>query len=270
MSTSSRRWRAAFSEVWPPLLTFAVVIAAWQIAVPLLNVPPYLLPTPSQIVQNLVARFGSYVADTAVTVWEILLTFGVSVVIGVPLGALTYQSRMFRRAVYPLLVASQTFPKLAIGPLFIIWFGFGQFPIILVGVLLTFFAITSTTLVGMREVTPDSIDLARIMGLNGWQRFTRIEVPQALPSIFGGLRLGTTLAVIGVVVAEFLGTNAGLGYRIINATATANTVSLFTCLLLLVIVGLVFYGAVALVEWLCLPWRRSQNLPLEQIASTTP
>jgi len=259
----------AAREIWPAAVTFALVVAIWQAAVTLLDVPQYILPAPSAIAEFFAERGATYVKDTWVTVGETLAVFGLSVVIGVPLGALAYRSRLFRRAVYPLLVASQTFPKLAIAPLFIIWFGFGQGPIILVGVLLTFFAITSTTLVGMQEVRNETIDLSRSIGLSTWQRFRRVELPQALPSIFGGLRLGTTLALIGVVVGEFLGTNAGLGYRIVNSTANANTLSLFVCLILLVVIGMAFYGAVALVEWFVMPWRRRESIPISGRSTLT-
>lgn len=252
--------RNALAEGWPAVVTFALVIVVWQVSVMWLGTPVYILPTPLAIAEYFVETAPTYARDGWVTVGETLVVFLLSTVIGVPLGALAYRSRLFRRAVYPLLVASQTFPKLAIAPLFIIWFGFGPFPIILVGILLTFFAITSTTLVGMQEVREDSIELGRSIGLSGWQRFRRIELPQALPSIFGGLRLATTLALIGVVVAEFLGTNAGLGYRIVNSTANANTLSLFVCLILLVVIGLVLYGAVALLEWVALPWRRRTDV----------
>ncbi|MFT4122726.1 MAG: ABC transporter permease [Microbacteriaceae bacterium] len=248
--------RSIVRETWPAALTLLVALVTWEGAVRILQPPAYLVPAPSAVAVYLAANLPSLLHDIGSTVVEIAIVFGLSVLIGIPLGAAAYRSRLFRRTVYPLLVASQTFPKLAVGPLFIVWFGFGQLPIVLLGILLTFFAITSTTLVGMQEVRPESIDLARIMGLSGRRRFLRIELPQALPSVFGGLRLASTLAVVGVVVAEFLGASSGLGYRIVNATGMANTPALFSCLVLLIVIGLLFYGAIALAEWLLLPWRR--------------
>jgi NitT/TauT family transport system permease protein len=238
----------------PPTAVIVALLVAWELAVKLFDIKQYLLPAPTQIASYMVDHPGILWSATLVTTKEILLAFGISIVLGVPLGMLLAQDSAVSRSVYPVVVGSQTFPKLALGPLFIVWFGFGITPKLILAFLVAFFPLTIATTVGIHSVRAETRLLARSIGLNPAQRFIKVTLPQALPSVFGGLKVAITLAVVGVVVAEFLGATSGIGYLIINATGTVDTLLLFSALVALTVVGLVLYMGVALAERLAIPW----------------
>lgn len=246
--------RYALGSVLPPLAVLVAVVLLWEFGSKALHIKQYILPAPSKIWHYLVVDQTLLWRASLVTGEEIVIGFGISVALGIPLGILVARSRLFSLTMYPLIVASQTFPKLAVGPLFIVWFGFGQLPKLLLAVLVAFFPIMVNTIAGLHAVDDDSEMLARSLGLGRIKTFFKIELPQALPSIFAGLKVGITLAVIGVIVGEFLGTSAGLGYIIINATGTVDTVALFGVLVVLTVIGLVSYAVVAAVERIAIPW----------------
>ena len=257
----SRRWRMPslfdrrrLSDVWPPLVTFLGLIGLWEVLVHALDVPRFLVAAPSAIGEVLVHRADFLMHHALATAYETVLGFAMSAIIGIPLGIIVIESKLFVRTIYPLIVASQAIPKLAIAPLFVIWFGFGLTPKILIAFLIAFFPIVIDTAVGLRSVPPDNLLLARSMGLGPIRTFTKIRMPHALPSTFGGLKIGISLAVVGAVVGEFLGSNSGLGYVIIVANGTLNTALLFAALFGLSILGLIAYAAVAVVERLAIPW----------------
>jgi NitT/TauT family transport system permease protein len=241
--------------VLPPLGVLAAMVVLWQLAVETLNVKLYILPPPTRIWSYLVLEHQQLWSSTVVTGEEIVIGFLVSVALAIPLGILVARSRLFSLTVYPLIVATQTFPKLAIGPLLIVWFGFGELPKLVLAVLVAFFPIMINTIAGLQSVDEESEMLARALGLGSLKTFFKIQLPQALPSIFAGLKVGITLAVVGVIVGELLGSNSGLGYVIINATGTINTVALFGVLVVLTVIGLLSYAMVATIERLAIPWR---------------
>jgi NitT/TauT family transport system permease protein len=160
---------------------------------------------------------------------------------------------------YPLLVASQVIPKLAIAPLFIIWFGFGWIPKIFLVFLIAFFPIVIDSIVGFRAIEIEKLYLARSMGASRTQIFVRFRLPQALPSIFSGLKLAGTLAVIGAIVAEFVGSDTGIGHAILAANATLQTETMFAGVLYITIVGIILFLAIDLLERLMLPWHVSRR-----------
>ncbi|MBJ7601787.1 MAG: ABC transporter permease [Candidatus Dormibacteraeota bacterium] len=254
----------AFVNLLPPLSVVAVLIVVWEVGVKALHVKQYLLPPPSKIWIYLLTDYDLLWRGSVVTSTEIVIGFLISVALGMPLGILVARYRIFSLTMYPLIVASQTFPKLAIGPLLIVWFGFGQLPKLLLAILVSFFPIMINTIAGLNAVDDQTEMLARSLGLGRFQTFFKIQLPQALPFIFAGLKVGITLAVIGVIVGEFLGTSAGLGFLIINATGTVDTVALFGVLVVLTVIGLVSYGIVAGLERVAIPWhyeRRDVNIP---------
>jgi NitT/TauT family transport system permease protein len=238
----------------PPTAVIIVLLVVWELAVDLFDIEQYLLPAPTEIASYMSDNPGILWSATLVTTKEILLAFGISIVLGVPLGMLLAQDSLVSRSVYPVVVGSQTFPKLALGPLFIVWFGFGITPKLILAFLVAFFPLTIATTVGIQSVRAETRVLARSIGLSSAQRFIKVTLPQALPSVFGGLKVAITLAVVGVVVAEFLGATSGIGYLIINATGTVDTLLLFSALVVLTIVGLVLYLGVAVAERLAIPW----------------
>lgn len=243
----------------PTAVSLLSFFALWQAAVVVLEVPTYLLPTPLAILDAAVLKAPSIWRHSLVTTLEVLLGFGASVAVGVPLGVAVTQWRLFERMVYPILVALQSVPKLALGPLLIVWFGFGTAPKLVMVFLIAFFPIVVDTAVGLRSVAPETTELARSIGLGALSTFTKIRLPQALPSIFGGLKVAITLAVVGAVVGEFLGSDSGLGYLLVSAGGQLQTALLFAALIVLTSLGLALYAAVSLVERLTIPWAAEEH-----------
>jgi NitT/TauT family transport system permease protein len=246
--------------MWPALLTGAVIVVLWEVAVRIRNIPRYLLPAPSVVFGFFIENTGLIWMNGVETGKVVLYGFLISAAIGVPLGIAIVEWRPFARTVYPLLVATQTFPKLAIAPLFIVWFGYGLAPKLLLVFLVAFFPIIIDTSVGLHAVRSDTMLLARSMGMGYFRTFFKVRIPQGLPSIFGGLKIGVTLAVVGAVVAEFLGAQAGLGHLIIVSTGVVNTPLLFSALLGLVLLGMGFYLLISMFESMAIRWRTEEVL----------
>jgi NitT/TauT family transport system permease protein len=245
-------------RAWPALLTGAVIIAIWELVVRVREIPRYLLPAPSVIFGFFISNLDLIWLNAFATGKVVLYGFLLSAAVGVPLGIAIVEWRPFARTIYPLLVATQTFPKLAIAPLFVVWFGFGLAPKLLMVFLVAFFPIIIDTSVGLRSVRSETLLLARSMGMGYFRTFFQVRIPQGLPSLFGGLKIGVTLAVVGAVVAEFLGAQAGLGHLIIVSTGVVNTPLLFSALLGLVLLGLAFYLAINAVESVAIRWRTEE------------
>jgi NitT/TauT family transport system permease protein len=246
--------------MWPATITAVALVTVWELAVRVRDIPRYLLPAPSVIFGYFLENSGLIWTNAVETGKVVLYGFLISAAIGVPLGIAIVEWRPFARTIYPLLVATQTFPKLAIAPLFIVWFGYGLVPKLLLVFLVAFFPIIIDTSVGLHSVRSETILLARSIGMGYIQTFFKVRIPQGLPSIFGGLKIGVTLAVVGAVVAEFLGAQAGLGHLIIVSTGVVNTPLLFSALLGLVLLGMAFYLLISVLESLAIRWRTEEVL----------
>ena len=243
-------------------MTAVALLALWQLATFLFHVPSYLLPSPLDILASMVADWRLLVHHTWVTVFEIVAGFAISVLTGVPIAICVTYSKLFDRAIYPLIVGSQTIPKVAIAPILLAWFGFGVAPKMIIVVTVAFFPIVINTVVGLRSAPPQMIHLARSMGASGWQIFWRFRLPQALPSIFAGMKMATILSVIGATVAEFVGADSGTGYLIMIAGNNFEIARQFSAVTVLSLIGMLFFWLVERVERLCLPWHvsiRSQH-----------
>lgn len=256
LRTRARRswWRRWWKDVSYPALTLLLVLVVWQIAVPALAIPRYLLPAPTLIADTFGAKSSLLWDHTLITAGEVLVGFGLSILIGVPIAIMTVASPLFSRTIYPLIVASQAVPKMAIAPLLVVWFGFGTLPKVLVAFLIAFFPIVIDAAVGLRSLEREMLWLSQTMGLGPIATFFKIRLPHALPSLFGGLKVAVTLAVVGAVVGEFVGSDAGLGHLLIIANGNLDTATLFATLIILTALGLILYGVIALVERLTVPW----------------
>jgi NitT/TauT family transport system permease protein len=259
----SRRKQVA-QDLAPPLFALFALLALWQGAVVVFAPPRYLLPAPTEIVAVSVRQLPVLLRDAQVTTVEVVIAFVCSLVVGIAVGVAGARSRFFGSTVYPLLVASQSFPKLAIAPLFTVWFGFGLAPKVAMAFLIAFFPIVVNTAVGLRSVDPEALMLARSVGLGSTATFLKIELPAAAPSIFGGLKIASTFSVIGAVVGEFVSPSTGLGHLTQEAAASLNTPLLFGALAALTLLGLVAYGLVALAERLLIPW----HVPVGEVNPT--
>jgi NitT/TauT family transport system permease protein len=252
--------------VLAPVFTVAAVLLAWDLWVRLGDVALYIMPPPGEVAKSMYTDAGALFPDLWVTLREILLGLGLGVAVGIPLAILIVSFRAVEYSLYPLLVASQVVPKLAIAPLFIVWFGFGWTPKALLVFSICFFPIVIDSTLGFRNIEVEKLYLARSMGAGTITTFLRFRLPQALPNIFAGLKLATTLAVIGAIVAEFVGSDSGIGHRLIFANANLDTVTMFAAIGYVTILGIVLFLLMDLIERLVLPWHASRRV----IAAGTP
>lgn len=237
-----------------PVATVVGMVVLWELAVRVYDIRPYLLPAPSAVFRELIAKFGVLVAHGRATLFEIAVGYLASVLLGLPLAVLMVQWRWFEAAVYPVLVVSQTIPKMAIAPLFVVWLGFGLAPKVLVVFLIAFFPIVIDGVVGLRAIQPDMIKLARSMGASSYQVFRMFRFPNALPNIFAGLKVAMTLAVVGAIVGEFIGGDRGLGYLLQVTAFNFQTPLLFATIVVLVVLGLLLFLGIVLLESVMIPW----------------
>ena len=233
------------------LFSLAAFLVAWKLLTVVTGTPDYILPAPEVVGERAVRAIGSGLLweHTAVTLSEILLGLVLGAATAIGVGTALGKSVVIERVLSPYIVAAQSVPILALAPLLDIWFGGGLLARVLICALIVFFPIAIATMVGIRSADPLLVELFRSLGATQSQRTTRLEIPSALPVIFGGLRVGVTLAVIGAVVAEWAGASSGLGVLInIANQGLFDTPLMFVALGMLAIIGLVFYGLVVSVE----------------------
>jgi NitT/TauT family transport system permease protein len=252
LETSSPFRRALF-----PTLFLVALIVLWEVISRVTEVPRYILPAPSEIGERLVRSWALLWEHSIVTLTEIGLGFVAGVVLGFGLAVPIAYSTTVRNTLYPLIVASQAVPKIAIAPLLVLWLGFDMWPKIVVTALMVFFPVTVTTAEGLTSVDRNLLDLLRSVHANQAQIFFKIRFPHALPHIFSGLKIGITLAVVGAVVGEWVGADSGLGYLLVYANTLLDSTLLFAALFLLIVIGVVLFVLVGIAERLLLPWHES-------------
>jgi NitT/TauT family transport system permease protein len=233
------------------LLSLAAFLAIWKLITVVGAYPAYILPAPEVVAERAGRAIGSGVLweHTAVTLLEVVLGFAVGATTAIAAGVALGKSVLIERVLSPYIVAAQAVPILALAPLLDIWFGGGLLARVVICALIVFFPIAIATMVGIRSADPLLAEMLRSIGASGAQRTRLLEVPSALPVIFGGLRVGVTLAVIGAVVAEWAGASTGLGILInIANQGLFDTPLMFVALTTLAVIGLAFYGLVVLVE----------------------
>ena len=251
--------RILYSEWLRPLALVIIVLALWEIVIRVFRIPPYLIPAPAKVVEQLYLEWPRLWRESLFTTYAALGGFALSIVFGIPMALLIAYSRTVESFVYPLLVFSQSVPKIAIAPLFVVWFGFGIIPKVIAAFMLGFFPVVVSTVMGFKSVDPDMIDLARSMKASRLQTFLKIHLPQALPAIFSGLKVSVTLAVVGAVVGEFVGSNSGIGYVLQIANGNFDLPLMFAGLVVLSVIGVILFVAVDVAERLMIPWHASQR-----------
>lgn len=239
-----------------PLATAIGLFVAWEILVPVFDVPGYILPVPSGFFRYIFEEAPLLWSHTRVTATEIIWGFIIATATSIPLGLLIATVKWIERAFYPIIVFFQIIPKIAIAPLFIIWFGFGIAPKILITFLLCFFPTLVSSIFGFKAVGQQLLYITQSMGATRWQTFRYIRLPVALPHIFSGLQVSIVLASTGAIVGEFVGAQAGLGYLLMRGTAFLNTELVFAALAVLSVMGVLFAYVVTAAENLLMPWRR--------------
>ena len=243
--------------LWTTLVSLGVALTAWELVSRFAGLPAFILPAPEAVAARLWKALadGSLLVHAAVTFSEVLLGLLVGTGAAVALGYAVAKSRLFERVAAPYLVASQAVPVIAIAPLLVIWFGPGTFSKVLICGLTVFFPVLVNTVVGVRAVPKSLHDLMRSLRATRGQILTRLEVPAALPILFGGLRIGATLSVIGAVVGELVGADKGLGFLVNAARGQYDTALVFVAVFTLILLALALYGAVAWLEKKFLSWQ---------------
>jgi ABC-type nitrate/sulfonate/bicarbonate transport system permease component len=239
-----------------PLLLIAVILGAWEIGVRVSGAPPWLLPAPSDVVRSLAEDWNVLLPNALVTFSEVLIGFACAVVAGVGLGIAVYLSPTLNRALYPIIIASQTIPVPALAPLLLVSLGYGLEPKVVVTALVGFFPIVVNTVEGLRSTDRDVVNLLRSFGASRGKVFRLAEFPSSLPSIFAGARIAVAICVIGAVFGELVGARAGLGYLMVRAIAQFETPRMVAAIVLLSLMSTGLFATVGLVERALLPWRK--------------
>ena len=234
--------------------TLVALVVIWEVLVRQFEIPAWLLPAPSAIGQSMVEWKSELAGHFMVTLYETLIGFALAIAISIPLAVAVVYSTLLQNTIYPILLALQSMPKVAIAPLLALWIGFGMLPKIIVVFLVCFFPIIVATASGLTAVPASLMDLIRSLSASSLQTFVKIRFPTAMPHIFVGLKIAITFAVIGAVIGEFVGSENGLGYLILVSTAQSRTPLAFGALVLLTIMSIVLYYGIALIERVVVPW----------------
>ncbi len=246
---------------WLAIISIIVVLISWTLIIDWGNLPAFLLPTPDAVWLKFTAmlRDGTLITHAAVTLYEVLLGLLAGSLLASVLGYTLSKSHLLEKVLSPYLVASQAIPTVAIAPLLVIWFGPGIFSKVMVCTLTVFFPILVNTMIGFREVPANLYDLMRSLGADHSQRLRFLEIPSALPVLFGGLRIGATLSVIGAVVGEFVGSDRGLGFLINVGRGQYDTALVFVSIISLVFMALSLYGLAMLAERRTTRWKAADR-----------
>ena len=243
------------------LTSLAGVVAfviVWEAVTRVFHIPPYLIPAPSAVLAEIVDLPSWYTMNTLATLWVTLAGFAVAAISGILFAVLIVEWRVLERTLFPLFVAINSVPKVAIAPLLIIWFGTGAIPKVAIAFLVAVFPVVIDATVGLRSAPSDVLDLAQALRASRWKVLIRIKFYCALHSIFAGLKVAVALALVGAIVAEFVSSQSGLGYVILSAQGTFDTTRVFAALVLLAIMGV---GLIAILDWIeirMMPWSHAR------------
>jgi NitT/TauT family transport system permease protein len=256
-------WRRYRTTILPIGFLLALLVI-WEIISQYTGAfPDYILPAPTAILERMWDDPEILWSATKVTFVEVVVGFAIGALIGLALALPIAYSPTVRATVYPLIVASQAVPKIAIGPLLVLWLGLGMLPKLAIVALMVFFPVVITAAEGFSSVDRNLLDLMRSVNASQWVIFRRVRFPHAMPQIFSGFKIGITLAVVGAVVGEWIAADNGLGYLLLQANTQLDSTLLFSSIVLLVVMGVVLFILVELAERLLLPWRRSSfDVPL--------
>ena len=242
-----------------PALTFVAMVGIWALAVRVFQIPSYLLPGPGGVFKLLVTDAAMLWTNAQTTLAEIIFGFGLTLVTAIPLGLAIALSPFAKQVLYPPAMLMQLVPKIAMAPLFLVWFGFGMTSKVVLTLLMTFFPLLIASISGFQILDTRLLYLTRSMGATTWQTFRYLRVPAALPVIFSGVKTSATIAATAAIVAEFVGANKGLGYVLLKGTSTMNIELTFAVLVVLTIIGLAINYVVEFSEWLLAPWQRDSK-----------
>ena len=251
---SMARWRTWSRSLAPPFISILAFLFFWEVLIQSLNVPVYLLPAPTNIIKSLATNAALIFYNAKPTIYESLMGFLISILVGAFLAILTVWSKSLGKVVMPLLVFSQSIPKISIAPLLLVWFGFGLTPKVLVVFMMAFFPIFLSMLSGLKSVERELLDMMTCMRPSKLQVFIKLRLPNSLPFLLNGLKLGITRSVLGAVAAEWISSDRGLGHLIIYADASMNSSLLFATIAILATIGTGSFMLVNALGRLIAPW----------------
>ena len=242
-----------------PVATLVAILVVWEAAYHIFSIPKFIIPAPSGIIAETWEWRFRLVGHTWVTLYETLGGFALSVGVGTPLAVLLVYNPTMRNALYPLLVVAQSIPKVAIAPVLLLVLGASEVSKIVIAFLVAFFPIVVDTATGLASTPPELLDLSRSYQASQLKTFLKVRFPMALPFFFSGLKVAITLAVIGAVVGEFVGSDKGLGYIIISATSYWKANLAFGAMILLSLMAIILFGAISIIERIVCPWYASEQ-----------
>jgi len=231
-----------------------LVVARWHLYVVQFNVSTVVLPKPSLVLDSIVSQRALLLSEGWITFKECLYGFALAMVLGIPIAVALTNSKILSLTFYPLLVGTQSIPKVAVAPIILVWLGTGLESKLAVAFLVAFFPVVVDTATGLRSTPPELLDLARSLRASKFQIFTKIQFPAALPFVFSGAKVAVTLAVIGGVIGEFVGSTEGLGNLLMVANSQINSPLAWASLVVLSVLGILLFAAVVLAERIFMPW----------------
>jgi NitT/TauT family transport system permease protein len=237
------------------------MLVLWELACRAFGIPAYLVPRPSAIFVDTVALAGPVAGHTLATTQTVLLGFAASLIVSLPLAVAITSSPLLANAIYPILVLTQSIPKVALAPILVVIFGSNELPRVVVTFLVAFFPLVLSIAAGITAVPPEFIELGRACKASRWRELWRIRLPYAVPFVFSGLKAAITLSVVGAVVGEFVNADRGLGYLIVTSTAFFKVPLAWGALLLLSLLGIVLFQLVVIIEQVFFPWSASTDKP---------
>jgi NitT/TauT family transport system permease protein len=246
--------RQIASRVGYPLAGVVLIVAAWALACWLADIPTVVLPTPDKVLRSMIVRGDLLVSEGWVTLKETLFGFVLALAVGLPLAVAVANSRPLNLMFYPLLIALQSVPKVALAPIVLVWLGTGLESKLAIVWLVAFFPIIVDTTAGLRSTPRELLELADSLTATPMQIFVKVQFPAALPYVITGAKVAITLAVIGAVIGEFVGSSEGLGFLLLSATSQLDTPLAFAALFALSVLGVLVYLMVELAERLMAPW----------------
>lgn len=245
-------------RVLAPLVLLMLLLCTWELSVHWFDVKPFILPAPSRILATFIDNLSLLAWHGAVTFLEIILGLLIGSLGGILLAIVVFYSPILDRALYPLIIGSQMIPVFAIAPILIVWMGYGVWPKVTVAALISFFPLVVNVSDGLREPTEEAVDLFRSLGATRQQIFWKLRLPASLPTLFSGLKVSATLAVVGATIGEWVGSHQGLGYLMLQSNARLRMDLVFAAILMLALLGLLLFGALRIIERRVVHWRASQ------------
>ncbi len=237
-----------------PIVFFVVLLLIWETISRFEVFPPFILPSPSSILVSLITGFTSMQYDILITLFEASTGFIIAIILSVVIAVAMDSIIGFKKTIYPVLIISQTIPIIIIAPLFIIWFGYGYAPKIIIVTLICFFPITISLLQGLIAVDKELIDLLRSMGASKFQIYKFVKIPSAMPGFFSGLKIAATYSIMGATIGEWVGGKSGLGVYMIRAKQAFETDRVFAAIIIIVILSILLLKIIEFVEKKNMPW----------------